>query len=70
MSDTIRPVVNTPTDLFADPPRYTPGGARAIRALTICWYTVMSVTCSRCNLKYNKADPMDREYHEKPGGCR
>lgn len=70
MSDTIRPVVNTPTDLFTDPPRCTPGGARAIRALTICWFRITSVTCKRCNLKYNQEDPSDREYHEKPGGCR
>lgn len=46
------------------------GGARTVRALTVCWYTIMSVTCERCSLKYNKADPFDRDYHELPGGCR
>lgn len=44
--------------------------ARAVRALTVCWYEIMSVTCVRCSLKYNKLDPFDRDYHEKPGGCR
>lgn len=49
---------------------HSPGGARAVRALTVCWFEIMSVTCARCSLKYNKKDPIDRDYHEKPGGCR
>lgn len=45
-------------------------GARAVRDLSTCWWEIMSVTCVRCNLKYNKKDDADRRYHELPGGCR
>lgn len=42
----------------------------AIHLLTVCWFEILSATCSRCGLKYNKKDPIDRDYHEKPKGCR
>jgi hypothetical protein len=45
-------------------------GARAIRALTVCWYEILSARCSRCGLRFNALDPSDNNYHTQPGGCR
>lgn len=42
----------------------------AIHLLTVCWFEILSATCSRCGLKYNRKDPFDRDYHEKSPGCR
>lgn len=39
-------------------------------SLNVCYYKLINVRCVRCGLRYNAADPFDKEYHEKPGGCR
>lgn len=49
---------------------YAPSNTRMLRALTVCHYTILNAACSRCGLRYNAADPIDKQYHEKPGGCR
>ncbi|MBV2367119.1 hypothetical protein [Streptomonospora nanhaiensis] len=32
--------------------------------------TIRTVTCRRCGLTYDAADPADVAYHTQPGGCR
>lgn len=49
---------------------YAPPTARTLRHLTVCHYTILSALCRRCGLRYNAADPIDKQYHEEPGGCR